>query len=116
MIKNITSSSAYVTVSTPYPPNIYNNGQLNVGQVRWNTSSQNMEVFDGNMWQIITNGATVGLSYDADSAIRWALDKMKEESDLKERMERHPGLKDAYEKFQMMDILTKEEDGLQQST
>lgn len=85
---------------------------MNVGQVRYNPSTQNMEVFDGNMWQIISSGATVGLSYDADSAIRWSLQKMKEEEDLKKRMERHPGLKDAYEKFQILDILTKEEDEL----
>ena len=85
---------------------------MNVGQVRYNPSTQNMEVYDGNMWQIISSGATVGLSYDADSAVRWALQKMKEEEDLKERMAKHPGLKDAYEKFQMMDILTKEEDDL----
>lgn len=112
MIKNITSSSTYVTIQNPYPPNIYNNGMMNVGQVRYNPSTQNMEVYDGNMWQIISSGATVGLSYDADSAVRWALQKMKEEEDLKERMAKHPGLKDAYEKFQMMDILTKEEDDL----
>lgn len=114
MIKNITSSSAYVTVQNPYPPSIYNNGMMNVGQVRYNPTNQNMEVFDGNMWQTISNGATVGLSWEADNAIRWAIEKQREEADLKERMKRHPGLKDAWEKFQIMDIMTREEDDLQQ--
>ena len=110
MIKNLTSSSTYLTVAAPYPPNIYNNGQMNVGQVRYNPGTQAMEVFDGNMWQMISGGATVGLSYEADTAIRWAIQKEKDEADLKQRMERHPGLKDAWEKFQILDILTKEED------
>jgi hypothetical protein len=34
---------------------------------------------------------------------------MAEERDLKERMERHPGLKQAYEQFKIMDALTLEE-------
>ena len=114
MIKNLASSSNYVTVSGNYPPTIYNNGQLNVGQLRYNPASQNMEVFDGNMWQILSQGATVGLRWDADAAIRWAIEKQKEEASLKERMEQHPGLKDAWDKFQMMDILTKESDKIEQ--
>lgn len=109
MIKQLTSSSAYVTVQNPYPPSIYNNGMMNVGQVRYNPSNQNMEVFDGNMWQTITTGATVGLSWEADTAIRWAIEKQREEADLKARIEQHPGLKDAWEKFQLMDIMTREE-------
>lgn len=83
---------------------------MNVGQVRYNTVNQNMEVFDGNMWQVISM-ATVGLSYEADDAVRWAIKKQREEAELKQRMEKNPGLKDAWEKFQIMDILTKEEDG-----
>ena len=83
---------------------------MNVGQVRYNTVNQNMEVFDGNMWQGISMATTVGLSYEAEDAVRWAIKKQQEEAALKERMEKNPGLKDAYEKFQIMDILTKEEE------
>ena len=114
MIKNLSSSSAYVTVSGYSPTTIYNNGQLNVGQLRYNPNSQNMEVYDGNTWQILSQGVTVGLSWDADSAIRWAIEKQKEEAGLKERMAKHPGLKDAWDKFQMMDILTKESEKIEQ--
>lgn len=111
MIKTLTSSSTYLTVAAPYPPNIYNNGQMSVGDVRYNTTNQQIEVFDGNMWQVMSGGATVGLSYEADSAIRWAIQRQNEEANLKQRMEKNPGLKDAYETFQIMDILTREEDG-----
>ena len=99
-------------MSGNYPPTVYNNGQLNVGQMRYNPNSQSVEVYDGNTWQIMSQGVTVGLSWDADSAIRWAIEKQKDEAGLKARMEKHPGLKDAWEKFQMMDILCKDEQEL----
>ena len=109
MIKNISPIGAFTQVSSYYPPNIYNNGQ-GAGNVRYNTSTQAMEVYDGNSWINISQTATISLSMSADEAIRWTLEKMTEERDLKARMEKHPGLKDAYEKFQLLDILTKEED------
>jgi hypothetical protein len=109
MIKNITSSSNYVTITGVYPPTVYNNGQVGVGNIRFNPANQSMEVYDGNMWQVMSGGVTVGLSYEADSAVRWAIEKQKAEAELQGRMEKNPGLKDAYEKFQLMDILTKED-------
>jgi hypothetical protein len=81
-----------------------------VGQLRYNPGTSNYEVYDGNIWHTIHNNVPVGLTQDAESAIRWAQDRMREEQDLKQRMERHPGLKDAWEKFQIMDIMTREED------
>jgi hypothetical protein len=109
MIKNITQSGAFTQVSSYSTPNIYNTGQ-SAGEVRYNTNTQHMEVYDGSTWISISQSPTVGLSLDAEEAIRWAREKMVEESALKERLEKHPGLKDAYEKFQIMDILTKVED------
>ena len=111
MIKNITQSGAFTQVSSYYPPQIYSTGQ-SAGEVRYNTNTQHMEVYDGTNWISISQTATVGLSYEAEEAIRWARDSMVKEAELKERIAKHPGLKDAYEKFQMMDILTKEEDGV----
>lgn len=109
MIKNITQSGAFTQVSSYYPPQIYGNGQ-SAGQVRYNTSTQQMEVYDGSTWISISQTATVGLSGEAEEAIRWARATMIEEAALKARLEKHPGLKDAYEKFQIMDILCKEEE------
>lgn len=109
MIKNITQSGAFTHVSSYYPPQIYSTGQ-SAGEVRYNTSTQQMEVYDGSNWISISQTATVGLSWEAEEAIRWAQTKMAEEAELKQRMEKHPGLKDAYEKFQIMDILCKQEE------
>lgn len=110
MIKTLTSSSPYLTVQSPYPPNIYNAGNMNVGDVRYNTVTQGYEIYNGSSWTMVSQSATVSLSWEADIAIRWAIEKQKEEAALKERMEKNPGLKDAWEKFQIMDILTREED------
>jgi hypothetical protein len=110
MINNLTVTSPHLTTSGAYTtPYIGNNGQ-SAGNVRWNTMTQQMEVFDGSTWINISQNVTVGIMATAEEAIRWATQKMQEEIDLKQRMDQHPGLRDAYEKFQMMDILTKEED------
>ena len=75
-----------------------------------------MQVFDGSNWMnISTSYATVGLDSSTEQALHWAKRKMQEEQDLKERMERHPGLKQAYEQFKIMDILTLEEKKNEQS-
>ena len=109
MIKNLTSSSAHITVQNPYLPSTYIGG-MNVGNVRYNTTNQSMEVYDGSSWQVVSMGATVGLSYEADNAIRWAQQKMKEEAELKEKLEKHPALKDVYDKFKMMEALVYEQE------
>ena len=73
-------------------------------------SGSDMQVFDGSNWMNInTSYATVGLDSSTEQALHWVKRKMAEEQDLKERMERYPGLKQAYEQFKIMDILTLEE-------
>jgi len=121
MIKGIYQSGRYVVVSggnpppSPYIPTHYggstNGPQGFTGQIRYSPTNSCMEVFEGSSWQMMqTTMTNVGLSPDAELAIDWARKKMLEEMDLKARMEKHPGLKDAYEKFQIMDALTLEED------
>ena len=109
MINNLSITSPHFTNSSYSTPYIGNNGQ-SAGNMRFNTMTQQMEVFDGNMWINISQNVTVGMTWTAEEAIRWATEKMEEERALKQRMEKHPGLKDAYEKFQIMDILTKEDE------
>ena len=104
MIKNLTSSSEYLTVQGYDPAEIYG-GALSAGQVRYNPNNQQMEVYDGANWYSITNGVTVGLSWDADNAIRWAIEKQKEEQELKDKMDKYPALKDAYEQLEMVKAL-----------
>jgi len=79
------------------------------GSIKYNTMTQQMEVFDGVAWIAIAPDS-IGLSDDAQNAIDWAKKKHAEEEDLLARMEHNPGLKDAWEKFQIMNNLTAEED------
>ena len=109
MINNLVSSSPHLTTNTHQSSYISNTGMQSAGQMRWNTMTQQMEVYDGINWHVISQNASIGLSWTADEAIRWASEKMHEERELKSRMEKYPGLKDAYEKFQIMDILSKED-------
>jgi hypothetical protein len=90
-------------------PYIGSNGQ-SAGTVRWNISGQQMEVFDGNTWVSINQNITLGLSHEADEVLRWAGYKMREEDELKKRMEKYPTLKNAYEQFKMIEILVHEEE------
>jgi hypothetical protein len=109
MIKSIQSLSPHVTVDQYTPPYIGGNSQ-SAGQMRFNTNTQQVDVYDGNSWISMSQNVNVRMSYTAEEAIRWAERKMRDEHALEERMAQHPGLKDAYEKFQLMDILSRELD------
>jgi hypothetical protein len=110
MIKGL-QGSAHVVVtggntSVPYVNSNVNNPVQ--GMMRINGTD--LQVFDGNSWlSMSTSYATVALSPTTQEAIDWVKRKMQEEKDLHERMEKHPGLKQAYEQFRIMDILTLEE-------
>ncbi len=82
MIKNISASGRYVQVSGSNNSTYVNgySGAQGVGNMRFNTSTQNMEVFDGNNWiTLTTDYASVGLSGEAESLLDWARKKRDEE-------------------------------------
>lgn len=121
MIKGIYGGGRYVQVNNGSPawPSIYSNhnstpsssSQSFSGQLRYNTMNSSMEIFDGNMWQAIGNSVSqVGLTHEAEELLDWVKQKRQEEINLMKRMEQHPGLKDAYERFKVMDALTLEEE------
>ena len=111
MIKGLQGIGSVVVnggnTSVPYvSPNVNNPIQ---GMLRINNTD--MEVFNGTGWQsLAASYASVGLSPTTEEAIDWVKRKMQEEKNLHERMKQHPGLKQAYEQFKIMDILTLEED------
>jgi hypothetical protein len=82
MIKNITASSRYVQVSGGNAHTFVNgsSGSQGVGNMRYNTSTQTMEVFDGHAWIMLNmDYASVGLSGEAESLLDWARKKRDEE-------------------------------------
>jgi hypothetical protein len=117
MIKGLMGSRGVVVdggnTSVPFVNTNTNNPMQ--GMIR--ISGSDMQVFDGNNWMTLsTSYATVALAPTTEEAIDWAKRKMQEEKDLHDRMIRHPGLKDAFETFKIMDALTLEEEKHGQDT
>ena len=109
MIKNIsTHSPRWVSVYSPSQSPYISPGSMSAGMVRYNSSSQNLEVYDGNAWLMLSGSADVGLSPEAQATLDWAYRKMKEDEELELLMSKHPGLKDLHEKFELMKALVTE--------
>lgn len=103
MIKGINTGTG-LQVNNGYTtwPQFYNSAQTNgntlIGQLRYNGSSQNLEVYDGNTW-IIMNSTypTIELAPHVQAVVAWAQTKMAEESRMKELAAKHPAVADALE-------------------
>jgi hypothetical protein len=111
MIRSI-NAGAHIVVSDGYPhrPSI-SPGAQSAGMVRYNTNTDNLEVYDGIGWQPIgTAQPTVELSPLARQAVDWAVRKQREEDELEALMKKHPGLKELNDKFEMMKVLCQEEE------
>jgi hypothetical protein len=88
-----TSSSTYI--------NGYS-GLQGVGNMRYNTSSQNMEVFDGNNWVMLNMSIpSIGLSTDAESLLDWARQKRNEELELLNLAQTNTAIKDLTEQIKI---------------
>ncbi len=84
MIKDITASGRYVQVVGGSASTYVNgySGSQGVGNMRYNTSNQNMEVYDGSNWITLNMGyASVGLNGEAESLLDWARKKRDEETE-----------------------------------
>ncbi len=100
MIKGINPSGKYMQVQGGTVSNYVNNysGAQGVGNVRFNTSNQNMEVFDGNNWQQLQMAyTTVGLNYEAESLLDWARQERDRQSMREQLIKNNPALQKAYE-------------------
>jgi len=88
-----------------------------LGNVRYNTIKQQMEVWDGITWQLLNMPMpTVSLNSSAVAAITWAMSKMAEDARLEELSKKHPSVQAAYENLKRAEeqlkttiILSKDE-------
>lgn len=97
MIKNISATGKYLQVSGGGSSTYINNfsGAQGIGNMRYNTSNQNMEVFDGNNWISINMSYTsVGLTSDAESLLDWARKKRDEELERDRLAQSNPAIRD----------------------
>ena len=107
MIKDISATGKYLQVSGGGSSTYINNfsGAQGIGNMRYNTSNQNMEVFDGNNWiSINMSYASVGLTPDAESLLDWARKKRDEENEREHLAKSNPAIKDLVDQ-----IIEKEE-------
>ena len=120
MLKTVSGAGRYVMVNGGYPATTYINtgsGYMNVGDVRFNTNAQTLEVYDGNRWlEINTSHASVGLTPEAERALDWANRKIAEEAELEHLANSNPTIADLVkqkkeldDKIKMVQILMKEE-------
>lgn len=108
MIKGIYSGNG-ITVSGITSPPYINMSNPSSGMMRYNGNTQSVEVYDGMSWFSMSSAPQVELDHRVREIVTWAEKKMLEERELMSRIEKHPGLRDAYEKFKIMDALTLEE-------
>ena len=120
MIKSVNGAGRYVMVQGGFPATTYINtssGYMNVGDVRFNTNMQMLEVYDGNRWvEMNTSHASVGLTPEAEMALDWAIKKKNEDMVLENLAKSNPTIADLInqkkeldDKIKMVQILTKEE-------
>lgn len=120
MIKTVNGQGRYIMVNGGFPATTYINtssGYMNIGDVRFNTNIQMLEVYDGNRWvELNTSHASVGLTPDAESALDWAIKKRNEELMLEAKAKDNPAIADLLaqkktieDQINMVEILTREE-------
>lgn len=119
MIKTVSGSGRYMMVNGGMPATTYINqysGAMSVGDIRFNTNSQNLEVYDGQIWrELNTSHASVGLTLEAEMALDWAINKKREDAMLEEKAKSSPALADLLKEKQkiedqikVIEILTKD--------
>jgi len=106
MIKNIAGGGKYLTVTGGSNSTHVNNfsGAQGVGNMRYNTSSQNIEIYDGNNWVPMQSGyATVTMTPEAESLLDWAKQKRMEEDMNKALAASNPTIADLLEQKKKID-------------
>jgi hypothetical protein len=88
----------YLTVTSNKGAQPYinmNSSQPMVGMISYDNGSQQLKVYDGSSWMSLGGGsASVNLSYDAISILKWAQNKMLEEAERNKLAETNPAIKD----------------------
>jgi hypothetical protein len=102
MIKNIIGHGKYMNVIGGSVSNYITNysGAQGVGNIRFNTVNQSMEVYDGNSWMGLQMGhVNVGLNAEAESILDWAKKKRDEEIEIDLLAAANPAIKNLLEQI-----------------
>lgn len=104
MIGSIYGTSSSIQVTYSGGSNYINGygGAQGVGNMRYNTTNQSMEVFDGNNWMKLNEGtASVALSGEVEALLDWARKKRAEEWELERLAQEHPSIKDLVDQINL---------------
>jgi hypothetical protein len=97
MIGQIQQTGKYVAVTGGPAGNYVNNtGLMSVGQLQFNTHSQQLEVYNGLNWQVLNLGQYhVGLNEHAENLLDWVSKRRDEEAEARRMAEEYPAVADA---------------------
>ena len=104
MIKSIVPNGRYIQVTNSTSSTYVNgySGLQGVGNMRYNTTNQSTEVFDGNNWITISMSIpSVGLTQEAESLLDWARKKKNEEMELEHLAQTNTTIKDLVEQVKI---------------
>jgi hypothetical protein len=105
MINTIDSKSEYLEGGYARGGPTFNGIAKDSGNVRYNPQRHSMQTYNGFEWVDLAQSVSISLSQQAEDIMAWAKIKMEQEANLKDALEQHPGLKEAYEKFEIMKML-----------
>ena len=110
---SVNTVGPYLSIHQQQSSYVGNHGPM-AGMVRYNTSTQCMEAYDGCAWINISQTMNIELNYGAIDTLHWAMKKMTEEKRIQELADKHPmvadavaSLKDASERLEVALALTE---------
>ncbi len=104
MIKGIASNGKYLNIHGGYGGSTYisNSSDLGVGNTRYNTALQRLEIYDGNKYiELSMPTVSVNLSPEAELLLDWAREKRNEELELERLALTNPAIKDLSDKVKL---------------
>ena len=110
MPRYYSSNSRHISITNSDVRPYVSPGSQSAGLVRYNSGTQNLEIYDGVTWHQFDNGSvTVNLAQETEDLLNWARGKRAEEAELKLLIESSPAAKDLIEKLEIVKALLKEE-------
>lgn len=106
MIRITALGSSLVSVDAGSQTYVNNNGPA-AGMVRYNTNSQQFEVFDGNNWQVFYQDINLRFSGYMEDLLQWAEKKRREEQELDQLCANYPNLAEVRQEFEILHRLVK---------
>lgn len=95
-----TASNTYISTYTGGATDGTPPSGVPAGQLKFNTVTQQLEVFDGYSFQAINASVTLGLTQQATAVLDWARKRMEEETQIRRACETNSTVADAYAAYQ----------------